>query len=159
MDDLFGKGNDPKERQPKVDAIDFDSFVEKVKLMSFEAGQMVLWAEVYKLPRWHFVLKQEPNEDIKSVVPFIGEVERKGWFFAFTDGKHARKFAERQKFVNEDGSAFTVAMEPLEAAKWMSEYGKKGIYGVRFNEGEHGWFAPIENLLPMYKRLKELKKI
>lgn len=154
FDDLFEKGNDSGERQKKIEKIDFDSFVERVKLLPFKEGQYTLWAEAYKLPRWYIILN--PNKDI----PFIGKTEEKGWFFLFTDLKHADEFAKRQGFIYEDGSTFSYVMEPLKAARRISEYGgKKGIYGVRFNEGEHGWFSPIANLLPMYEYLKDLKRI
>ena len=142
--------------QPKIKILDFDSLVEIVKKMSFDEGQYMLWEEVYKLPRWYFTAK--PVEDISQLKPFICEVDGKGWFCASTDAKHAIKFAERQKFNYPGGKTLVICMKPLEAAEWMSTYSKE-VYGVRFNEGEHGWYAPIANLLPMYQYLKGLNKI
>lgn len=148
FDDILNEGRKPVE----IRSLDFDEFVEEVKKMPFAQGQDVLWREVFNLERWHFITK--PITYFKDAEPFKGKVEGKGWFFLFTDGEHAHKFGERQKFTNADGSVNTIAMKPEEAVEWLEEWAKIGIYGVRFNEGEHGWYAPIENLRPMMKDLK-----
>jgi hypothetical protein len=155
MGSMAGTEKKSQENQIVVKVVDFDSLVEMAKQMPFEEGQYFLWEEVYKLPKWHFAVKS--TEDINQLKPFICDVDGKAWFCASTDGKHAVAFAKRQGFIYPGGNILTIGMNPLEAVNWMSEY-KEIIYGVRFNEGEYGWFSPIENLLPMYEHLKGLNK-
>lgn len=59
--------------------------------------------------------------------------------------------------MNEDGNATTIAMEPLKAVEWMKKHLELGIFGVRFNQGNHGWLMPIVNLESIYKYLTDLK--
>ncbi|HOL11057.1 MAG TPA: hypothetical protein PLH87_13095 [Bacillota bacterium] len=111
--------------------IDFDLLVEEVKQMNSIEGQDRLWTAAFKLPKWHFIAI--PQKNINDVRPFIGEVDGRGWFFAFTDGKHANHFAQKQGWVDENGMAITIAMEPFAAAQWLSQHLESGIFGVRFN--------------------------
>jgi hypothetical protein len=156
-DNFFEKGIDSKEKLPKIDKIDFDSLIDRVKEMPARIRDTALWTEVFKLQEWYFIVK--PDKNIENIKPFIGKVDDKGWFFLFTDGKHADEFAKVQGFINENGNAITIAMEPIKASEWMSQFEKIGVYGARFNEGEHGWFTPIANLLPMHSYLKKLNKV
>lgn len=146
-----------EKRQPESIDVDFDLLVKKVKQMSEREGQILLWTEVFKLSKWHFITKHQ--KDSNDIRPFIGEVDGKSWFYVFTDSRHASEFAQIQGFVVENGVANTIAMKPLDATEWINKHLELGVFGVRFNEGEHGWFAPITNLLPMYQYLKDLKTI
>lgn len=160
MEDLkmfnFGKKNKERSIIQSKD-VDFDSLVEKVKSMDEREGQTLLWGEAYKLTKWHLITKV--NSNINETNPFIGELEGKGWFYIFTDSIHANHFATEQGLIDENGLARTIAMEPVAAAEWITKHLELGIFGVRFNEGEHGWFAPISNLMPIYKYLRELNAI
>lgn len=131
--------------------IDFDALIENVKKMPEREGQILLWAITFRLEKWYFIAR--PVSDPGESRPFIGEVDGRGWVFIFTDNAHVRKFAERQEFVYPDGSVSVIAMEPKSAVEWLHLCAEAGIFGVRFNEGEYGWFAPISDLRPMMEYL------
>jgi hypothetical protein len=141
-----------KKKENNDNNLNFDALVEKVKKMPAPDGQTLLWKETFHLEKWHFITK--PLSERNEPKPFIGEVDGKGWMYIFTDGLHARKFGEAQGLVNANGSIHTIAMEPKKAVEWLYGWGELGVYGLRFNEGEFGWFAPIGNLRPMMEYLK-----
>lgn len=120
--------------------------------MPAQEGQILLWKETFSLEKWHFITK--PIVEGTDPSPFIGEVEGKGWIYLFTDGKHAREFGEHQGFLNAEGTINTIVMEPKKAVEWLYKWTELGVYGLRINEGNNGWFAPIANLKPMMDYLK-----
>jgi len=148
FDELFGK----EEKKQKSTSVNFDELIEKVKKMPFQEGQILLWKETFNLEKWHFITK--PLVNLDNPKPFIGVVEGKGWMYLFTDGKHALKFGKVQGLLNNDGSINTIAMKPKKAVELLDKFAKLGVFGVRFNQGEFGWYAPIENLKPMMDYLK-----
>lgn len=143
---IFGKKEEGKEKII-TNNVNFDQLVEKVKKMPVQEGQILLWKETFGLEKWHFITKPiiEPND----VRPFIGEVEGKGWIYLFTDGRHAQRFGEGHALINNDGVVNTIVMEPKMAVEWLIKWTEVGVFGLRFNEGQYGWFAPIANLKPM----------
>jgi hypothetical protein len=145
---LFGK----KENHQKTNVLDFDELIDKVKRMPEQEGQIILWKETFGLEKWHFIAK--PDDNVREPKPFIGEVDGRGWMYLFTDGKHAREFGEVHGLLNNNGDISTLAMEPKIAVDWLCKWAEVGVFGLRFNEGNHGWFAPITNLKPMMEYLK-----
>ena len=145
---LFGK----KSNDEKNHLIDFDELIEKVKKMPAQEGQILLWTKTFNLDKWHFIIK--PVVETNDPKPFIGNVDGKGWLYLFTDGMHARNFGEVQGLLGNNGTINTIALEPKKAVEWLKQWAQLGVYGVRFNEGNHGWFAPITNLKPMMDYLK-----
>jgi len=106
-----------------------------------------LWRETYKLDQWYFIARGK----IPNVHPFIGVVEDKQFLFAFTDEQHAMAFAQNQGFTDEKGNSMVLSMPVNGFIESSDQYRYQGVFGILFNEGPHGYFAPLDNLVPMYK--------
>ena len=115
-----------------------------------------LYAELYKLPEWHFLMTPE---SIRSRHPSVQVIDGKGWLLVFTDADLLRKYAEQNKNLDAEGNALFISMAPDKALQFLQQYEKSPIGGVRFNEGaNHGWFSPVRNLFifPDYLKKKGL---
>ncbi|MFZ5629377.1 MAG: hypothetical protein ACOY5B_09645 [Spirochaetota bacterium] len=115
-----------------------------------------LYAELYKLPEWHFLMTPA---SIRRKQPSVQVIDGKGWLLVFTDTGLLRKYAEQNKNLDAKGNALFVSMAPDKALQFLKQYEKSPIGGVRFNEGaDHGWFSPVRNLFifPDYLKKKGL---
>jgi hypothetical protein len=106
-----------------------------------------LWRAVYALKQWHFVPRgeMEPN----TIRAFVGEVDGKPYVFAFTDDRRAHAFAVRQKLQTSEGAFGILSMQTRAAVNYVHRLGEQGVFGILFNDGPSGFFAPIGNVLPM----------
>lgn len=108
----------------------------------------VLWRALFGLPEWYFAVFPEG-----PISPFLSTVKGNRWAFAFTDPSHLRYFLEQQNLLPSDGRSF-MTMPVDGARKWIAEMGNSGkIFGVQFNFGCPGWYAPYENVEAIYEHL------
>lgn len=115
-----------------------------------------LYAALYKLPQWHFLMTPA---SIKRKQPSVQVIDGKSWLLVFTDTDLLRKYAEQNKNLDAKGNALFVSMAPDKALQFLKQYEKSPVAGVRFNEGaDHGWFSPVRNLFifPDYLKKKGL---
>jgi hypothetical protein len=77
---------------------------------------------------------------------------------AFTDGQRANAFGHRNKLYTPAGSNAVGVLEmTVDAAISMAlGLGRQGVFGVLFNDGPAGYFAPITNLVPMYAQAHDM---
>ncbi|MCZ7649429.1 MAG: hypothetical protein M5U26_29925 [Planctomycetota bacterium] len=126
--------------------VDFDALVEEAKQTGTDEAMSRLWAATYALPQWNFIARGE----LPNVRPFIGVMEDRPFLMAFTDSAHARAFGERQGFLAPDGSLQLLAMPVAGFVETAASYAAGGVFGIMFNNGPHGYFAPLSNVRPMY---------
>lgn len=103
------------------------------------AAMDALWKATLQLETWHFAVpKQNPT------TPLLVAIEGKTWAFAFTDGGRARRFVTENPEPCGGAHDFVLAIPSGGAREMLS--GMRGVFGVHFNYGQPGWFAPIPNL-------------
>lgn len=110
-----------------------------------------LWAAVYALPSWYFVARMSGQ----SVSPFVGVVNEQPFLMAFTAKDRADQFARRQGFVDAAGQTTILALPLPGVVQTAEEYRAQGIFGILFNDGPNGFFAPLTNLGPMWQYFQD----
>lgn len=123
--------------------------------MNREYGDQ-LYSALYKLPEWHFLMTAA---SFRRKQPSVQVIDGKNWFLVFTDTELLRAYAQQNKNLDQKGNALFVSMSPDKALKFLKQYEKSKIDGVRFNEGAaYGWFSPVRNLsvFPDYLKKKGL---
>lgn len=143
---LFNKKKPEAETKPASEPIkdeksnieiDFDTLVDNSR-----DGNLESLTKLYKaflgLEKWCFIRSGETMEDSR---PFIGIIDDKPWVFIFTDSSKAQ-----QAKPNEDGSVVLIKMSVEGALEYIYKVGEQGAFGIRVNEGTHGWFCPIADL-------------
>jgi hypothetical protein len=134
-----------------------------------------LWAAFLRLEEWIFLVQSVPGRD---PFPFIGRLDDQLWMFLFTDHERLRRFADARGLLDAELNAHFITMSPVQSIDWLTrlheaqqnpEPGATAgvansertppIYGIRVNEGPHGWYAPLESLPAIYGHLEELGRL
>jgi hypothetical protein len=102
-----------------------------------------LWNALFDLPEWYMLVHPSRIERGDEPYPFVANVEGEGWAMVFTSARTAQQFAADQDLVGSDGKAFVMSMETATMRRWISALAEHNVRQVRFDEGPHGWFAPI----------------
>ena len=111
-----------------------------------------LWMEFFKLDQWIFIIDASAFSENPS--PFVGYIDEKPWFFVFTDSQKAYDFAKKTELLDKNGESLYLAMTPVNALPFLAS-AEGQVEGIRVNESEHGWFAPLVNVDAIYRHLKE----
>lgn len=108
-----------------------------------------LWTALFELPEWIFaVFPEDPLH------PYMSTYQGHRWLFAFTDTVQLDRFLEENSLNPKDGERVFMTMPVDGARQYIAEMGDKGtIYGVQFNFGGPGWFAPYENVERIHAHL------
>lgn len=101
-----------------------------------------LWQAVFRLEHWWLL----PTGDAADPRPMVGVVEDKAFLLAFTSRDHVRDFVLRQdQQVAGDGLP-TMGVTPGDVAELVPTLAKQGIAGIIFDQGVHGFMAPVVQL-------------
>jgi len=104
-----------------------------------------LWTAFLGLEHWVFLSTGGSNPEQAS--PFIGIIDGRPWAMVFTDPRKASAFAgEDPRFRTPEGELLFIAMPRMAALQWVLGLQQDGVAGIRINQGEFGWMAPLENL-------------
>lgn len=118
-------------------------------------AQNALWSVIYSLEEWVF-LCAPGSVEAGQPRPFLWDIKgdgSQGWYLLFTSSARLREFAAGQPgFSQEDGGVLFLSMHPLTLLEWLEKQPAE-VSGVRFNQGETGFFAPLGNLRPIYDHL------
>ena len=106
-----------------------------------------LWAAVFRLKAW--LVLMSPQATVKGPAPHVTEHDGKRWVMAFTDPDKLRAWAKEHELAGEHGDVRMLSLRVPLAMKWLASLQEKGIHGVRFNQGPHGWYAPLAQLEPI----------
>lgn len=105
------------------------------------AAMDALWRATFSLPEWHFAVHAE-----RPTQPLVVEMDGKRWVFAFTDAARVERFYRENAAKTGGAHSFRLTMPSAGARKWIGDAEKQGIFGVHFNFGQPGWFAPAPAL-------------
>ncbi|HEY0605438.1 MAG TPA: hypothetical protein VGD58_21130 [Herpetosiphonaceae bacterium] len=130
---------------------DFDALAAEGKRTQSQASMAQLWAAVYALPSWNFVARRSGE----SVLPFVGVVDEWPFLMAFTSRERADQFARRQGFVDAADQTTILALSVQGVVQTAEDYRAQGIFGILFNDGPNGFFAPLTNLVPMWQYFQD----
>ncbi|HJV23155.1 MAG TPA: hypothetical protein VJ570_10675, partial [Holophagaceae bacterium] len=87
------------------------------------------------------------GRDLSQASPFIGIIDEQPWALVFTDPQKAAAFAGTDpRFRNPEGHLLFIELPQLEALGWVMGLQREGVVGLRINQGEFGWFAPLAHL-------------
>jgi len=125
--------------------INFDKLVEKARTSGSSADLEILYKSFLKLDNWAFIVSK--NCDIEQAKPFIGVIDNQPWLYVFTDSKKADQYAKIfGNFHTKDGNTLVLKMSRDGSLNMTKELGQRGVYGVRINDGENGWYCTIQEL-------------
>lgn len=144
--------------EAKVSSIEKSRFFDLAKKAiqtSAEPDLDILFKNVFGLTDLYFIAPY--REDWEKSGPFIGNIQNKPCLFVFTDARVAYDFAMATPgFQWEDTKAFIMHMPMVECITIFRELHKRGVFGIRFNEGEHGFFCPMSHLDAILARIERL---
>lgn len=108
-----------------------------------------LWRSVLQLEYWHFLIHPD-----KPMHPHVYEYEGHNWVLVFTDNNKLNQYARETGMVTEENKTMCMSIPSGAARQWLAK-SNNNIYGVRFNEGEFGWYSPTEVIEKIYQVLFE----
>lgn len=133
--------------------INFDKLVEQARTSGKSADLEILYKSFLRLDQWVFIVSN--NCEIENPKPFIGVIEDKPWLYVFTDSLKANYYAKLfGNFHNKDGNTLVLKMKRANSLNMAKELNQRGVYGVRINEGENGWFCSIPELFGIINHFK-----
>ena len=127
----------------------FDELMTQAKAAESDEARVpffkALWRGFLELDTWFFLTTGVA--DLEHASPFIGIIDDQPWVMVFTDPDKAAAFAgEDPRFRDGNGDLVFMGIPQLEALRWILGLQEQGIAGLRINQGEFGWFAPLANL-------------
>jgi hypothetical protein len=128
---------------------DFDQLAAAARSGTMEANN-ALWSAVFALDRWWALPDGDPPR------PRVGTIDGKPFLLAFTSGERARQQAQAWGLAAPDGSVNVIALSPQSVLGTLDSMRAAGIFGVVFDQGISGFFAPLDNLLPIYEHVRHL---
>jgi len=132
---------------------DIDALAAKVIADDFKDRELQnqLWVALYQLQQWELMT----FPDSKTMPPGLNIETHDGkkWVMAFTDSDKLFAYAKERKQLNSDGTMLGFSV-PTQTSFDFFE-GLVGVEGVRFNEGDNGWFAPMRNLRGIHTYLRK----
>lgn len=158
LNKLFGKKSAElpnwKEKSGlKNQDINFDLLVEKARTSGNEKDLEELYRSFLNLETWVFLVSE--NCEIEHPKPFIGILEEQPWLYVFTDFSKADFYAKLfGRFHSKDGNTLCLRMKRDSSLNMAKELGQRGVYGIRVNEGDNGWFCNIQGLFDIIKHLR-----
>jgi hypothetical protein len=141
----------PQKQEGMAEQVDFDALARQAKDDPSDAKMDRLWRETFMLKQWHFI----PRGEMPHISPFVGVAENKPFVFAFADKDKAREFSKKQGFLEKDGVTLVLSMPVHGFVQTVDSYASKGVFGLLFNDGPHGYFAPLHNVTPMHKHFQK----
>lgn len=125
--------------------VNFDELASRARTSNKAEDLNALYKAFLTLEDWYFVTKSKA--DVENAKPFIGFIDEQPWLYIFTDSEKAHAFSKNTPgFLKEDGSSYFIKMKVVKALKMTFQLGENGVYGIRVNEGENGWYCPIAAL-------------
>ncbi|MCC6521395.1 MAG: hypothetical protein IT373_01915 [Polyangiaceae bacterium] len=106
-----------------------------------------LWNALLRLPQWIFAVSERD-----PTAPLVVAMDGKSWVFVFTDTTQLERFL-RENNLRGQGELQYLTMPVDGARRWLAQAGTRGVFGVHFNFGGPGWFAPIPNIDAIHAHL------
>lgn len=152
---LFRKKQTNIKQDNGSESINFDLLVKTARDSGNSKDLTILYSSLFNIKDICFVISK--NSNLNEPKPFIGIVDNAPSLFAFTDIKKAKEFVDLDPenfYTANDGNAFILKTDIESFVNMTNQLALNGVYGVRFNEGENGWFISIQNLMEIYQMCK-----
>ena len=147
------KRNETEKSSNNSAEINFDELVEKARTSGNATDLELLYRSFLKLENWVFIVSE--NCEIENAKPFIGVFEELPWLYVFTDSLKADFYAKLfGNFHSNEGNTMVLKMTRFNSLNMLKELNNRGVYGVRINEGENGWFCNIQELFGIIEHYK-----
>jgi len=136
----------------------FDELMREAKAAESDEARVpffkALWRGFLELDTWFFLTTGVA--DLEHASPFIGIIDDQPWVMVFTDPEKAAQFAGPDpRFRDAQGDLVYMGIPQLEALQWILGLQAHGIVGLRINQGESGWFAPLAHLPAIVMELSQ----
>lgn len=128
---------------------EFDRLAAATRSGTMEANN-ALWSATFALPHWWFLPDGDPPR-IRT-----GVLNGRAYVLAFTSGERARKQAVAWGLADPDGSVNVLAASPHSTLSMVDRLVGSGVFGIVFDHGISGYYAPLANLRPIYEHVREL---
>jgi len=128
--------------------VDFDSLMAAYQRERSREASEALWRAVFDLDEWVF-LNVGSGESPRACSTMAGE---RLFVLAFTDAERAHAYAKQHGLLDEQGAAPIVAVGRDAVAEFLREAADDETYALLFNPGEMGFYTPLTNLGPMWRR-------
>lgn len=130
----------------------FDLLVANARSSNNTENLDALYGAFFALNEWNFIVSQASS--MEDARPFIGLVDEKPWLFVFTDGVKAQQYAKAAGgFLEQDGNTVILRMEAENSMDIARQLNERGVYGIRVNEGENGWYFDIPGMFQIHDYL------
>src|SRR5882757_4630251 len=126
-----------------------DQLAHAARSGTMEANN-ALWSAVFQLSRWSCLLDGDPPR------PLVGVLDGRPILLSFTSGDRARQQAIAWGLAGPEDSVNVIALTPQGVLSMVDSLRGNGVFGVAFDHGITGFFAPLENLLPIYEHVHGL---
>lgn len=134
-----------------IPEVDFDSLAAFAKESGAIEESDKLWKEVFGLRDWVFIARGDVEKG--QIHPFAGKIEERAFVMIFTDCKRAHEFALKHDLTVDGEGTPLLQMPVMNAFHYIYELRKGGLFGAIFNNGENGFHASLEHMIPLYKHL------
>lgn len=123
----------------------FDQLVANARHSNNTENLDALYRAFFALEEWNFIVSQ--NSSLEEARPFIGLTEEKPWLYVFTDGTKAQQYAKAAGgFLEVDGNTVILRMDAEGSIDLARQLHERGVYGIRVNDGENGWYFDIPGM-------------
>jgi len=126
-----------------------DQLAHAARSGTMEANN-ALWSAVFQLSRWWCLPDGDPPR------PRVGVLDGRPFLLAFTSGERARQQAIAWGLAGPEDSVNVIALTPQGVLSMVDSLRGNGVFGIAFDHGITGFFAPLENLLPIYEHVHGL---
>lgn len=135
--------------------VDFDKLAQQ----AFTEGATIedknrLWKAVFDLEEWYCVSQGEVN----NPYPFATYLEEdKPVLLVFTDSNRVQDYATQHEIHSEMADLPMLSLPSASAIDYFIQFEQKGIWGVWFNAGTIGFYAPLQGLQTIHTHINNLE--
>lgn len=113
-----------------------------------EEANAALWRAVFSLSRWWFLPEGEPP------AMRVGVIDGRPFLLAFTSAERARQQALVWGMATADDPVDVIASTPQGVLELLDGLRDSGVFGITFDHGLTGFFAPLANMRPIYEHVR-----
>lgn len=111
-----------------------------------------LWKAVFELEEWYGI----PRGSQEQPYPFAAYLdEQRPVFLLFTDAQQAKAYSTTHELSPAGTAVQLLSLLPQDAIQYLMPFEQHGIWGVWFNPGSTGFYAPLSGLKNIYEQLSK----
>lgn len=135
--------------------IDFDKLSEKAFApASTISDKDALWFATFNLEQWYCIARG----NFPNVYPYTTYLsEDKPVMLVFTDSTRARNYAIKNQLHPANEETPLLGLPAKTVVDYFLKFKENNVWGVWFNAGEMGFYAPLEGLPRIKAHLENLR--